>query len=138
MRLEKSVSKMGLRYLRCWTKNHFIKKHWNFRRETRISRVRIFQIFENLDSWRFDPMILCSFLWRFRWKTLESHNSKQVMVYEQITFFRKNRNVSKKLTSESIFQSKYRFSIQKTNWKIVFYKKSNLLINHHLLWVMTF
>ena len=35
---------------------------------------------------RFDPMILCSFLLRFRWKTLESHNSKQMTVYEQIPF----------------------------------------------------
>ena len=32
---------------------------------------------------RFDPMILCSFLWRFRKTKLESHNSKQMMVYEQ-------------------------------------------------------
>ena len=39
---------------------------------------------------RFDPMILCSFLWRFRWKTLESHNSKQMMIYEEITFFIQN------------------------------------------------
>ena len=30
MRLEKSVSKMGLRSLRCWTNDYFIKKHWNF------------------------------------------------------------------------------------------------------------
>ena len=35
---------------------------------------------------RFDPMILCSFLWRFRKTKLESHNSKQMMVYDQITF----------------------------------------------------
>ena len=27
MRLEKSVSKMGLMTLRCWTNDHFIKKH---------------------------------------------------------------------------------------------------------------
>ena len=40
---------------------------------------------------RFDPMTLCSFLWRFRWKTLEKHSSKQMMVYEQITFCIKNR-----------------------------------------------
>ena len=36
---------------------------------------------------RFDPMILWSILWRFRWKTLESHNSKQMTVYKQIIFF---------------------------------------------------
>ena len=41
---------------------------------------------------RFDPMILCSFLLRFRWKTSESQNSKQMMVYEQTTFFEANRN----------------------------------------------
>ena len=35
---------------------------------------------------RFEPIFLCSFLWRFRKTTLESHNSKQMMVYEQITF----------------------------------------------------
>ena len=45
---------------------------------------------QNLAFQRFDPMILCSFLWRIRWTTLESHSSKQMMVYEQITFFIKN------------------------------------------------
>ena len=40
-------------------------------------------------------MILCSFLWRFRKTALESHNSKQMMVYEQITFFYKKSNFSK-------------------------------------------
>ena len=40
---------------------------------------------------RFEPIILCSFLWRFRKTALESHNSKQMMVYEQITCFIKNR-----------------------------------------------
>ena len=44
---------------------------------------------ENLALRRFDPMILCSFLWRFRWRTLENHNSKPMMVYDQITFFYK-------------------------------------------------
>ena len=39
---------------------------------------------------RFGPMILCSCLWRIRWTTLENHSSKQMMVYEQITFFIKN------------------------------------------------
>ena len=46
---------------------------------------------QNLAFQRFDPMILCSFLWRIRWTTLESHSSKQMMVYEQITFFIKSR-----------------------------------------------
>ena len=35
-------------------------------------------------------MILCSFLWRIRWTTLENHRTKQMMVYEQITFFIKS------------------------------------------------
>ena len=38
-------------------------------------------------SVNFDPMILCSFLWRIRWTTLENHSSKQMKVYEQISFF---------------------------------------------------
>ena len=50
---------------------------------------------QNLAFQRFDPMILCSFLWRIRWTTLESHSSKQMMVYEQITFFYKKANFSK-------------------------------------------
>ena len=50
---------------------------------------------QNLAFQRFDPIILCSFLWRFRKTKLESHNSKQMMVYEQITFFIKNRFFSK-------------------------------------------
>ena len=54
---------------------------------------------------RFDPMILCSFLWRFRKTALESHSSKQMTVYKQITFFFiKNRKFSIFfLTSKSIF-----------------------------------
>ena len=50
---------------------------------------------QNLAFQRFDPMILCSFLWRIRWTTLENHRTKQMMVYvyEQITFFIKNRNL---------------------------------------------
>ena len=50
---------------------------------------------QNLAFQRFDPMILCSFLWRIRWTTLESHSSKQMMVYEQITFFYKTSKFSK-------------------------------------------
>ena len=41
---------------------------------------------QNLAFQRFDPMILCSFLWRFRKTKLESHISKLMMVYEQIAF----------------------------------------------------
>ena len=39
---------------------------------------------------RFDPMILCSFLWRIRWTTLENHRTKQLMDYEQIISFIKH------------------------------------------------
>ena len=55
-------------------------------------KILLYQgIFENLDFWRFGPMILCSCFWRFRWKTLENHRSKQMTVYKQITFFIKNQ-----------------------------------------------
>ena len=64
MRLETSVSKMGLRTLRCWTNDHFIKKQGFCGREARYSRVRNFRIFENLDFWRFDQCILYSFFAR--------------------------------------------------------------------------
>ena len=51
-------------------------------------KIPLYQgIFENLDVWRFDPIILCSLLWRIRWTTLENHSSEQMTVYEQITFF---------------------------------------------------
>ena len=50
---------------------------------------------QNLAFQRFDPMILCSFLWRIRWTTLESHSSEQMMVYKQITFFYKKSKFSK-------------------------------------------
>ena len=50
---------------------------------------------QNLAFQRFEPIILCSFSLRFRKTKLEKHNSKQMMVYEQITFFIKNRNFSK-------------------------------------------
>ena len=55
-------------------------------------------------------MILCSFLLRFQWKTLESHNSKQMPVYEQITFFIKSIDCS-------IFFIEHRFF----DWKIDFW-----------------
>ena len=42
---------------------------------------------QNLRFPRFDPMILCSFLATIRWATLENYSSKQMMVYDQITFF---------------------------------------------------
>ena len=48
---------------------------------------------QNLAFQRFEPIILCSFLWRFRKTKLESHNSKQMMVYEQITFFIINNRI---------------------------------------------
>ena len=42
---------------------------------------------QNLAFQRFEPIILRSFLWRFRKTTLEKHSSRQMTVYEQITFF---------------------------------------------------
>ena len=45
---------------------------------------------QNLAFQRFDPMILCGFLWLIRWTTLENHRTKQMMVYEQMTFFMNN------------------------------------------------
>ena len=51
--------------------------------------MRIFEIFENLDFSRFEPIIIHDFSWRFRKKALEKHISKQMRVYEQITFFNK-------------------------------------------------
>ena len=47
---------------------------------------------QNLAFQRFEPIILNSFSWRFRKTTLEKHGSKQMTVYEQITFFIKIRN----------------------------------------------
>ena len=74
---------------------HVILLMLKFSRETRFSRVRIFEIFENLAFQRFEPIIILDFSWRFRKKTLEKHISKQMKVYKQITFFHKNQNVQK-------------------------------------------
>ena len=65
-------------------------------------------------------MILYSFLLRFRKTALESHNSKQMMVYEQITFFIKNRNLSKFVCDIKIdfLIEKIDFSIKKPGKKI--------------------
>ena len=49
-------------------------------------KIPLYQgFFEHLDFWRFDPIILCSCLRKFRCTTLESHSSKQMTVYEQIS-----------------------------------------------------
>ena len=109
MRLEKSVSKMGLRHLRCWTNGHFIKNIEFFEEKHDFRGCGFFEFFDNLDFWRFDPMILCSFLWRLRIKALESHNSKQMMVYEQITFF-----IKKQIFSKFVFDLKIDFLIEKS------------------------
>ena len=42
---------------------------------------------QNLAFQRFDPIIIHDFSRRFRKTTLEKHSSKQMTVYEQITFF---------------------------------------------------
>ena len=47
---------------------------------------------QNLAFQRFEPIIIHDFSWRFRKTTLEKHSSKQMTVYEQITFFIKIRN----------------------------------------------
>ena len=49
--------------------------------------LKIDFLIEYIDFWRSDPMILYSFLWRLRNTALESRNSKQIMVYDQITYF---------------------------------------------------
>ena len=64
---------------------------------------------QNLAFQRFDPMILCSLLWRIRWLTLESHSSKQMIVHEQITIF------IKKIIFHNFFGSKRRFFGEKKN-----------------------
>ena len=78
---------MGLMTPRCWTNDHFIKKYWNFRRETRFSRVRIFRIFENLDFWRFDQCFLYSFLTGFSLWQRQIHGIKQMIIYD-VFFYR--------------------------------------------------
>ena len=58
---------------------------------------------QNLAFQRFEPIIMHDFSRRFRKTTLKKHSSKQMTVYEQITFFIKNHFFSKKcLTSEPI------------------------------------
>ena len=47
---------------------------------------------QNMAFQRFDPIIIHDFSRRFRITTLEKHSSKQMTVYEQITFFIKIRN----------------------------------------------
>ena len=59
-------SKMELRFLTCWTNDHFIETYSHVQRETRFSRVRIFKMFENPAFQRFESMIRCRCLWRFR------------------------------------------------------------------------
>ena len=44
---------------------------------------------------RFEPIIIRDFSWRFRKKALEKHISKQMRVYEQITFFYTKSNFLK-------------------------------------------
>ena len=47
---------------------------------------------QNMAFQRFDPIIIHDFSRRLRKTTLEKHSSKQMRVYEQITFFIKIRN----------------------------------------------
>ena len=87
MRLEKSVSKMGLRSLGCWTNDPVIKKTQKFRRDFRFSRVQIFRLFENHDFGEFDQCTLYSFFRSFSLWQRGFFSTKQMMVYDQITFF---------------------------------------------------
>ena len=64
-------------------------------------------------SRRFEPIILCSFLSRFRKTKLENHSSKQMMVYEQITFFMKNR-----IFTKNVFDQKIDFLIDKSIFRL--------------------
>ena len=60
------------------------------------------------------PSFYVVFLWRLRITRLESHNSKQMMVYEQITFFIKNLNFPIVFGSKNrIFDGKIEFWIKK-------------------------
>ena len=62
-------------------------KTLKFSRETRFSRVRIFEIFENLDFSTFDHFVLYSFLQGFSLWQRGIDSTKQMMVYDQITYF---------------------------------------------------
>ena len=87
MRVEKSVSKMGLRHLRCWTNDHFIKNTENFKEKHDVRGCGFFEIFENLDFWTFDHCILYSVLPGFSLWQRGIVPTKQMTVYDQITFF---------------------------------------------------
>ena len=49
--------------------------------------MRIFRIFENLDFWTFDHCIIYSFLQGFSLWQRGIDSTKQMTVYDQITFF---------------------------------------------------
>ena len=66
-----------------------------------------FVFFENLDFWTFDHCILYSFLPGFSLCQRGIVSTKQMMVYEQITCFIKNRNFTK-----FIFDRKAKFVIK--------------------------
>ena len=82
---------MGFLHLICWTNDHFIKKHLNFDEIFDFRGCRFFEIFENLDFWTFDHCILYNFLRGFSLWQRGIDSTKQMMVYDQITFFIKNR-----------------------------------------------
>ena len=91
MRLEKSVSKMGLRSLGCWTNDPVIKKHWNFYEIFDVRGCGFFEfskisILGLLTIVSYTVFLLGFSLWQ---RGIDS--TKQMMVYDQITFFLKNR-----------------------------------------------
>ena len=83
---------MGFLHLICWTNDHFIKKHWNFDEIFDVRGCRFFEIFENLDFSTFDHCILYSFLRGLSLWQWGIDSTKQMMVYDQITFFSKKSN----------------------------------------------
>ncbi len=67
------------------------------------------------------PWFYVVFVWIFRWKSLESQNSKRMTVYEQITFFINNQNFSICFWIENrCIDWKFDFSVKaiyKKNWQ---------------------
>ena len=59
IRLEKSVSKMGLMHLICWTNDHFIKKHWNFQEKHDFPGCG-FSKFSNISIFRLLTIVSCT------------------------------------------------------------------------------
>ena len=78
---------MGLMHLICWTNDHFIKKHWNFQENddfpgcgfSKFSKISIFGL---LTIASYTVFLRGFSLWQ---RGIDS--TKQMTVYDQITFF---------------------------------------------------